>query len=104
MLKSSQFRQVYDAGFRIPSNSFVAFCWKAAEADGPKVGFTTPRALGKAVRRNRMKRRLRETVRKNLWKLAPEWRIVWNLRRASADAPQTQLDQEVERVFLKCKD
>ena len=87
----------------MPCASFVAFCWKGA-ADGPKVGFTTPRALGKATLRNRMKRRLRETIRRRLWSLGPEWRIVWNLRRASLQTPQAQLDGEVERVFQRCKD
>ena len=82
--------------------TFVAFCWKAAVADGPKTGFTTPRALGKAVKRNRMRRRLRETVRRRLARLGPEWRIVWNLRRPALDAPQDVLDSEVERVFERC--
>ncbi len=110
MLKSSQFRQIYDAGFRVPSQCFVAFCWRAPEADGvpeadgPKIGFTAPRVLGKATLRNRMKRRLRETIRRELWRLAPRWRIVWNLRRAALTAPQTQLQSEVERVFERCKD
>ena len=104
MLKSSQFRQIYDAGFRVPSQCFVAFCWRSAEADGPKIGFTASRALGKATLRNRMKRRLRETIRRELWRLAPHWRIVWNLRRAALTAPQAQLQGEVEKVFQRCKD
>jgi ribonuclease P protein component len=81
----------------------VAFCWKSPLADGPKVGFTTPRALGKAVVRNRMRRRLREVVRVRLSQLAPEWRIVWNLRRAALTAPVEKLAGEVERVFERCK-
>lgn len=103
MLKSSQFRQIYDAGFRVPSQCFVAFCWKSAEADGPKIGFTASRALGKATLRNRMKRRLRETIRRELWRLAPQWRIVWNVRRASLEATPDQLRGEVERVLERCK-
>jgi ribonuclease P protein component len=81
----------------------VAFCWKSPQADGPKVGFTTPRALGKAVARNRMRRRLRELVRLHLPTLAPEWRIVWNLRRGALEASPTRLAGEVARVFERCK-
>ena len=34
--------------------------------EGPRVGLTVPKALGKAVDRNRIKRRLREIVRQTL--------------------------------------
>ena len=66
------------------------------------MGFTSPRTLGKAVKRNRMRRRLRETVRRRLAKLGPGWRIVWNLRRPAYDASQAVLDSEVERVLDRC--
>lgn len=104
VLKTSQFRQIYDAGVRVPSQCFVAFCWRSPEADGPRIGFTAPRALGKATLRNRMKRRLRETIRRELSRLGPQWRIVWNLRRSALTAPQVQLQAEVIRVFERCKD
>jgi len=102
LLRPVEFRQVYDRGFKVVCRTFVAFCWKTDEAVGPKTGFTTPRALGKAVKRNRMRRRLRETVRRRLARFEPQWRIVWNVRRAALDAPQDELDSEVERVIERC--
>jgi ribonuclease P protein component len=59
--------------------------------------------LGKAVKRNRMRRRLRETVRRRLSELGANWRVVWNLRRPALDAPQDQLERDVGRVFERCK-
>lgn len=104
ILKRAEFRKVYDEGFKVPSSCFVAFCWKNPDLlDGSGVGFTTPRALGKATLRNRMKRRLRETIRRRFSALSPGWKIVWNLRRSALTVPQTFLDNEVERVFLRCK-
>ena len=47
----------------------------------PMLGFTVPRAFGKAVLRNRVKRRLREALRVRLMEVAPEWDIVINPRR-----------------------
>ena len=104
LLNPAEFRQVYDQGIKVPCACFVAFCWKSPSDDGPKVGFTTPRALGKATLRNRMKRRLRETIRISLDELDANWRIVWNLRRAALTVSAAQMESEVKKVFLKCKD
>lgn len=101
LTRSAEFRLVYDRGTRVVSPYFVAFCWQSGGGE-PRVGFTTPRALGKAVVRNRMRRRVRETVRRRLSRIAPGWWIVFNLRRASLDAPQPDLDAAVDRVVSQC--
>jgi ribonuclease P protein component len=66
------------------------------------VGFTTPRALGKAVVRNRIRRRVREAVRLRLDELNPQCWIVINPRRKALDAPFTQIEKEIEKLFLRC--
>jgi ribonuclease P protein component len=75
---------------------------REAEADGPHIGFTVPRAIGKAVVRNRIRRRVREAVRFHLDRLNPQWSIVINPRRKAFDAPIAELRREVERLFLRC--
>jgi ribonuclease P protein component len=72
------------------------------EQDGPRIGFTVPRALGKAVVRNRIRRRVREAVRLHLERLGPQWSIVINPRRKALDAPMPDICREVERLFLRC--
>jgi ribonuclease P protein component len=52
--------------------------------------------------RNRIKRRLREAVRLQLDRLNPQWSIVFNPRRKALDAPTSDLQREVERLFLRC--
>ena len=81
---------------------FAAFCVREPNADGPRIGFTTPRALGKAVARNRIKRRMREAVRSQLDRLNPQWSIVINPRRKAMEAPWPDLAREVERLFQRC--
>jgi ribonuclease P protein component len=66
------------------------------------VGFTAPKALGKAVVRNRIKRRIREAVRLELALLSPEWSIVFNPRRKVLDCLFTELQAEVRRLFIRC--
>ena len=103
VLRSSDFCKIYDGGVRSACRYFAAFCLKTESADGPKVGFTTPRGLGKAVVRNRIRRRLREVVRLRLGLVDPHWEIVFNPRRAAEDAAPAELVREVERLFSKCR-
>jgi len=102
ILRTGDYRRVYDEGFRVSGPYFLAFCL-AAESAGPRIGLTAPRAVGKAVDRNRVKRRLRESVRRQLWRLGPQWNIVFNARRSMLSASFDDLMREVERVFRKCK-
>lgn len=84
---------------------FAAFCLSAPRAlgEGPRIGFTVPRAFGKATKRNRAKRRLRELLRIRLGQLAPQWDLVINPRRAALDASPQDLQREVERLVSRCK-
>lgn len=87
---------------------FAAFCRKRVPTEipvgvcEPRFGFTTPKALGKAVVRNRIKRRMREAVRLGKYQLNPEWEIVFNPRRSVLEAQFPNLIVEVERLFRKC--
>jgi ribonuclease P protein component len=72
------------------------------QPDGPRIGFTVPRAVGKAVVRNRIRRRVREAVRLHLDWLNPQWSIVINPRRKALNAPMPELHQEIQRLFRRC--
>jgi len=93
---------VYNQGFRVASRYFAAFCLTGNEGDRPRIGFTTPRALGKSTVRNRIKRRVREAVRLSLGQLGPGWWIVMNPRRVAVDAAFDDLKEEVGKVFSRC--
>ena len=102
LLRSQDFRRVYNEGTRFAGPFFAAFCLRDAAGAGPRIGFTVPRALGKAVARNRIRRRVREAVRFHLNLLSPEWSIVFNPRRKAMEAPLPELEREVERLFRRC--
>jgi ribonuclease P protein component len=102
LLRSQDFRRVYDHGARHQSPLFAAFCVREPSPGGPRIGFTVPRALGNAVVRNRIKRRFREAVRACLDGLTSPWSIVINPRRKAFDAPMPELCREVEKLFARC--
>ncbi len=105
ILKAIDFRSAYDQGNRYTSRYFAAFCLRVARtrSEGPRLGFTVPRAFGKAVLRNRVKRRLREALRMRLSEVAPEWDIVINPRRPAIAAPVEELRREVDRLVAQCR-
>ena len=107
ILKPRDFRKVYDEGTRMTSQSFAAFLLRTTSAEASPepshFGFTTPRALGKAVVRNRVRRRVREAVRLEQHLFGHGWSVVFNPRRTAADIPFEALRKEVARVAARCK-
>ena len=68
-------------------------------ATGARVGLTVGKVMGKAVDRNRIKRRMREAVRKNLAALTTPVDVVLHPRRAVIYLEFAELDREVASVF-----
>jgi ribonuclease P protein component len=66
---------------------------------GPRIGLTVPKALGKAVDRNRIKRRMREAVRHNLPHLTAAVDVILHPKRSVIDADFAALQQEVSVIF-----
>ena len=65
----------------------------------PRVGLTVGKVMGKAVDRNRIKRRMREAVRKNLSTLEMPVDIILHPRRSVIDLDFQVLEREVAGVF-----
>lgn len=95
---------MYDQGAKFSSPLFAAFYLRDAEAprESARIGFTTPRALGDAVIRNRIRRRVREAVRAKLDRVGVRWDIVINPRRRALTAPFEEIEREVEKLFQRC--
>jgi ribonuclease P protein component len=101
-LRSAEFRLVYDKGFRVSGPLFAAFCLAQPNAGGPRLGLTVPRAVGGAVKRNRIKRRLREAFRLHRAELGSQWNIVLNPRTAAFDAPFEEIERALGKVISRC--
>ena len=71
-----------------------------SETAGPRIGLTVPKALGKAVDRNRLKRRLGELVRGSLPLLGDlPVDVVLHPMRSVLDADFAVLEREVALIF-----
>jgi ribonuclease P protein component len=100
LLRHADFQRVYHDGRRhFAAHMTVFYLFRAGTA--PRVGFTVGRALGGAVVRNRMKRRLREAVRAHLSALAAPVDVVINPKKSLLTAEFTALAAEVAGAFKK---
>lgn len=101
LLKHSVFQHVYKNGKRHFSGLLTAFYVfrGPSELEGPRVGVTVSRALGGAVQRNRIKRRMREAIRYHLADLSASVDLVFNPKKTTLTADFSQIDQEVKRAL-----
>jgi ribonuclease P protein component len=99
LLRHSDFERVYKEGRRHFSSHMTVFYLGRAGNDGLRVGFTVSRALGGAVERNRMKRRLRESVRLTRPDKEPSADVVINPKKSLLTAEFGSLLSEVSKAF-----
>ena len=78
--KAAEFKAVYAAGRKSVSPSFVVFVLPH-DRDVSRFGLTTPRKLGRAHERNRIRRRVREILRRRWSELPAGVDVVVNPRR-----------------------
>ena len=72
---------------------------RRSDTDGPRIGLTVGKVLGKAVERNRIKRRLRECVRHHAAILTFPVDVILHPRRTVLTLDHATLDREVVQIF-----
>ena len=102
LLRHGDFERVYQFGRRQFTGNMTVFFLRRPESPGAagcglRVGFTVGRALGGAVERNRIKRRMREAVRHSWPTEVAAIDVVFNPRKSVLDMPFADVAQEVTR-------
>ena len=104
LCKHADYQLVYKAGRKQFSKQIAYFhaprpAERRSATTGPRIGLTVPKALGGAVDRNRIKRRMREAVRAALPLLHSPVDVVLHPRRSVIDLDFAQLKREVAQIF-----
>lgn len=76
---------------------------EAPPAQGARIGLTTGKVLGKAHERNRIKRRMREAVRRHLDLLPPDSDLILHPRRTVLTMDFAKLEAEVVRILTQAR-
>jgi ribonuclease P protein component len=75
----------------------------AAQPHGPRVGLTVGKVMGKAHDRNRIKRRMREALRRHVELLPQGTDLILHPRRTVLTLEFAKLEAEVVRILLQAK-
>jgi ribonuclease P protein component len=102
--KHADYQRVY-AGSRKQFSKQIAFFYsirpegRRSDTEGPRIGLTVGKVLGNAVERNRIKRRLRECVRRHAATLTYPVDVILHPRRTVLEMDAKKLDGEVAQIF-----
>ena len=98
LLRRAEYDAVYREGRRRSSREFTLFL-RPNGLDSSRFGWSIKKALGNAVRRNRIRRRLREILRLHRQEIAPGWDIVIHPRSSAATTQFGALQAELLKLM-----
>lgn len=97
--KNKEFNFIYKKGDRVSTEHFTLFVVKS-RFENYKIGFSVSKKLGKANKRNKLKRRLREICRKDI-QIKPYRNYVLLSREGAENLDFVFLKDEIVRLFKK---
>jgi ribonuclease P protein component len=107
LAKHADYQRAYAAGRKRQSASMSWFLATRPVAPefpaGPRVGLTAGKVLGKAHERNRIKRRMKEALRRHVDLLPPGCDLILHPRRAVLTMNFKKLEAEIVRILQQAK-
>ncbi|MGH9732912.1 MAG: ribonuclease P protein component, partial [Candidatus Acidiferrales bacterium] len=102
LVRRSEFEAVYREGRRRSSATFLVFL-RANGLERDRFGMSVKKALGNAVVRNRMRRRIREVLRLHREEILPGWDVVIHPSRSVETLEFTKLETELLALLPRDK-
>ena len=101
--KHADYQIAYAASHKKQSSSMSWFLAPQADSvsSGPRVGLTVGKVIGKAHERNRIKRRMREALRRHLNLLPAHCDLILHPRRTVLAIEFTKLEAEIVRILTQ---
>ena len=93
-----EFRRIYRKGKSVVTPYLVLYCQRNRQGK-TRLGVTVSTKLGKAVVRNRVRRRLREIWRLALPDMEQGWDIVLVARIRAVNAPYSKIEKAYRRAL-----
>lgn len=97
--KHADYQRVYAEAKKRRSASINWFLALQNGASAPRVGLTVGKVIGKAHERNRIKRRMREVLRRHIAELPPGCDLVLHPQRSVLTLEFAKLEQEILRIL-----
>ena len=97
--KHADYQRVYEASRKRRSSSMSWFLAPQTETNVPRVGLTAGKVVGKSHERNRIKRRMREVLRKHVDMLPAGCDLILHPQRIVLTMEFTKLEAEVVRIL-----
>jgi len=94
LVRRAEFEAVYRGGRRRTSATFVIFL-RPNGSEKTRFGMSVKKALGNAVARNRIRRRVREALRLHREEIVPGWDVVIHPNRAAGTMEFAKLEAEL---------
>jgi len=105
--KHADYQRAYAASRKRQSASMTWFLAPQSPEDphakGPRVGLTAGKVMGKAHVRNRLKRRMREALRRHVDMLPEGFDLIFHPRRGVFTIEFAKLEAEVVRILQQAK-
>jgi ribonuclease P protein component len=97
---NADFRRVRQKG-KSWANRLIVLCALPNDLEHSRFGFAASKRIGKAVVRNRVRRRMREAVRLRRAQISDGWDLVFVARSAIRHASYTEIAQGVEHLLRR---
>ncbi len=97
--QNRDFKRLYNRGRRKVSKNFALYYRHSGNAAVSRLGITVGTKLGGAVKRNKIRRRIREIYRLEESRMAPGFDLVIVARVGAARCTYDEMQQELSELF-----